>query len=176
MISSEAEGCKGSESSCSASNELGGSTVVKGTFIEFLDNSVITLRSFSVVSHLCRELIKLLLGDGLNLFNDTPFDAFRARWRGEGAIIAPVVRHVNSAEELAHSDLFSGVIDGIKHAFEEGVRGGASLFHIEEDSDDGTIELFICVQRASIGGDTRALDDVHKMDLGIVKISVDSVL
>ena len=111
------------------------------------------------------------------MFNDTPFDAFRAGGRREGTIVAPVVSHVNRAEELAHIDLTSGVIDSIKDTCEEGVVGGAAFYLIKEDSNDGAIELLISVQGliVRIGSETRALDDVHKMELGIVKFSINSV-
>ena len=127
--------------------------------------------------HLRLEPVELCLGDGLNLFNDTPFDTFRAGGRGEGTIITPVVRHVNRAEELAHIDLTGGAIDSIKDTCEEGVVCGAAFYLIKEDSNDSAIELLIRVQGliGGIGSETRALDDVHKMELGIVKFSINSV-
>ena len=91
-----------------------------------------------VNSHLRLEPVELCLGDGLNLFNDTPFDTFRAGGRGEGTIITPVVRHVNRAEELAHIDLTGGGIDSIKDTCEEGVVCGAAFYLIKEDSNDCT--------------------------------------
>ena len=140
-LSSEAQGGKSGESSCSACDELGGSTVVKNTIIKWHYHSVVSIRGLSVVRHLCLELLELCRRDGLNLSNDTPFDTFRARGSSEGTIIAPVVRHVNRAEELAHSNLTCGVIDSIKDSFEECVCCLASLYLIEEDSNDGTIQF-----------------------------------
>ena len=112
----------------------------------------------------------------MNLFNDTPFNTFSARGRGKGTIIAPVVSHVNSAEELAHIDLCGGVIDGSKDTVNEWVRGGAALFHIEEDSDDGAVKLCACAQGVSCRADARTLVNMHKVDLGIVELSANGVL
>ena len=111
----------------------------------------------------------------MNLFNDTPFNTFSAGGRGEGTVIAPVVRHVNRAEELAHLNLLSGVIDSSKDTIEEGVCGFAALSLIEEDSNHGAVKFLVGVQRISFGSNTGALDDVGKMELSIVLISVNSV-
>ena len=123
------------------------------------------------------QLVKLCLGDGLNLFNDTPFDTFRARGRGEGTIIAPVVLHVNRAEELAHLNLRSGAIgiDSIKDTFDEGVCGGAALSNIKEDGNYGTWDFLISVQGVAFGSESGALDDVKNLHFDIVLISVNGV-
>ena len=72
-----------------------------------LHNSVAaaTTCEAGIVSEPCREPFELLFADGLDLLDDGPLEAFGAWGRREGAIITPVLGHVEAGEEGADRDL-----------------------------------------------------------------------
>lgn len=109
----------------------------------------------------------------MHVLDHGPLDALRARRRGQGAVVAPVVGEVDAGEERAEADvlLITGAVSlaSIKVALNEWVVPVAAGLSIEEHTDDGT-------QEDVAVGVLGALDVMHQVHLEIVELALDGVL
>lgn len=114
----------------------------------------------SVVEHL-----ELISADGLDLLEHGPSDAFSARGRSQGTVVAPELLEVEGVEEALERkravDLGLGWGKSF-HVVEEHVLAGATLLGVEKDSKHGA-EATVCTK----------MDNVH---LEVVLLAHDSVL
>jgi hypothetical protein len=169
-MTSEGEGCDSDSGSTKASHKVGSTTVVEGSLVEELNDSVV-----SVFSHLGGEQLQLGGAHRLNFLNDGPLDALSAGRGSEGSLVAPVIGHVNCAEEFSDGDGFesSRAIgtagrDSIKEAVKECAWCSISYFSVEKHSNDGAKELWSSL--------IAVFDVMHKVHFQVVILSINGML
>ena len=151
------------------------SSVKQSTVVMRLHNPIVTF-SFGeafVSRQTIRDLLQLCITDRLNLLYYGPFDAFGARWRGEGSIVAPISRHVYSLHEVVQCSVdhilrvFLVVLgfDRIEEGLKESVFFGASFLSIEKDADNCAVRFW-----------RDAFVHMNEMNLSVVELTVDAVL
>ena len=101
------DGCGGESKACNNTGCAGLRGNIKRAIVKWLHDSVVSVTAGEIllVGEVLGELLELRLADGLHLLDDGPLEALSARRRGEGALVGPVLRHVDSAHEVTEGNL-----------------------------------------------------------------------